>query len=99
MPSVEVECAFGHVGLDWEEHVEIDPKYFRPSEVDVLLGDPSKVERELGWKPRVTFAELVQIMVDADVRMLANEGRPWIDAPGGSAGNRADGDPSGAGDV
>jgi GDPmannose 4,6-dehydratase len=68
-----LEAAFTHAGLEWEEHVEIDPKYFRPSEVDVLLGDPSKAERELGWKPRVTFDELVRIMVDADVKDVEDQ--------------------------
>ena len=63
-----LEAAFAHADLDWEAHVEIDPKYFRPSEVDVLLGDPSKAKSELGWEPRVTFDELVQIMVQADMK-------------------------------
>jgi GDPmannose 4,6-dehydratase len=63
-----LDAAFAHAGLDPEAHVEIDEKYFRPSEVDVLLGDPSKAKQELGWSPRVTFGELVQIMVDADVK-------------------------------
>jgi GDPmannose 4,6-dehydratase len=63
-----LEAAFSHAGLDPDEHVEIDPKYFRPSEVDVLLGDPTKAKTELGWEPRVTFDELVRIMVDADVK-------------------------------
>lgn len=61
------ELAFGHVNLDWEKYVEIDPRYFRPAEVDYLLGDPAKAEAKLGWKPRMSFAELVTTMVDADV--------------------------------
>ena len=65
-----VEEAFGHVGLDWTRHVEIDPKYYRPAEVDLLIGDASKAKRELGWEPKVTFRELVRIMVEADVEML-----------------------------
>jgi GDPmannose 4,6-dehydratase len=68
-----VEAAFEHAGLEWEPHVEIDERYFRPSEVDVLLGDASKAEERLGWKPKVSFAELVKIMVDADVAELDDE--------------------------
>src|SRR6187549_226425 len=59
--------AFGHIDLDWKKYVEIDPRYFRPTEVDVLLGDASKAKRVLGWKPRVHFKELVRLMVDADL--------------------------------
>ena len=58
--------AFGYAGLDWERYVTIDPRYFRPAEVDVLIGDPSKARERLGWEPTVRFAELVRIMVDAD---------------------------------
>ena len=68
-----VELAFARTGLDWQEHVKIDPRYFRPSEVDVLLGDPSKAHSVLGWEPRVTFRELVEIMVDSDVSALEDE--------------------------
>ncbi|MGI8773737.1 MAG: GDP-mannose 4,6-dehydratase [Actinomycetota bacterium] len=67
------ELAFGHAGLDWERHVEVDPNYFRPAEVDYLLGDPSKAASELGWKPRTTFAELARLMVDADIKQLDDE--------------------------
>jgi GDPmannose 4,6-dehydratase len=59
--------AFGHVDLDWKEHVEIDPRYYRPTEVDLLLGDASKARQKLGWEPKVTFKELVRIMVEADL--------------------------------
>ena len=62
-----LEVAFQHVGLDWAPHVEIDSKYFRPTEVDVLIGDASKARRNLGWQPRVGFEELVRMMVDADL--------------------------------
>ena len=72
-PREFAQLAFDHVGLDWERYVEVDPKYFRPSEVDYLLADPSKAKKELGWEPKTTFAELVRIMVDADVRMLQEE--------------------------
>ncbi len=61
------EEAFGCVGLDWRDFVKVDAKYFRPAEVDVLLGDASKARRELGWKPVVTFKELVKLMVEADL--------------------------------
>ena len=62
--------AFSHVNLDWRDYVELDPKYLRPAEVDLLVGDASKARRELGWSPKVTFKELVQLMVDADVAIL-----------------------------
>lgn len=68
--------AFGHVGLEWERYVEIDPKYYRPAEVDLLIGDASKAKRQLGWEPKTTFKELVKLMVDADVRLLAGEPEP-----------------------
>jgi GDPmannose 4,6-dehydratase len=65
-----VEAAFSHVGLDWQKHVVTDPKFMRPAEVDVLLADPSKARKELGWSPRVGFRELVTMMVDADLERL-----------------------------
>ena len=73
--SVEefLEEAFSHVGLDWHEFVEIDPKYLRPAEVDLLIGDASKAKAALGWKPTVTFQALVRLMVDADVAGLNHE--------------------------
>jgi GDPmannose 4,6-dehydratase len=61
------EEAFGAVGLDWKEFVKVDAKYFRPAEVDILLGDPSKARRELGWTPKVTFKQLAKLMVEADL--------------------------------
>ncbi len=67
-----VEVAFGHVGLDWRKHVVVDPKFIRPAEVDLLLADPAKATKELGWKPTVSFEHLVGMMVDADVRRLAS---------------------------
>lgn len=73
--------AFGYVNLDWHDYVEIDPRYFRPTEVNFLQSDPSKAQRELGWEPRIFFKDLVHIMMDADLELL---GRP---APG--AGRRA----------
>jgi len=67
------ELAFSHAGLDWQKHVEIDPQYLRPSEVDFLLGDPSKAQSKLGWKPQTTFEELGRLMVDADIQLLKDE--------------------------
>ena len=61
------EVAFGHVGLDWEQYVVIDERFLRPAEVDLLVGDASKAERELGWKPDVTFEEMMALMVEADL--------------------------------
>ena len=68
-----LEEAFAYVDLDWQEYVEIDPRYFRPTEVDFLLADPSKARKELGWEPKVTFKELVRIMVDADMEAIGLE--------------------------
>jgi len=65
--------AFSHLDLDWHDYVELDPKYLRPAEVDLLIGDASKAKRELGWEPKVSFKELVQLMVDADVAMLDHQ--------------------------
>ena len=62
-----VEVAFSHVGLNWEDYVEIDPKFIRPAEVDLLIGDPSKAKKVLGWKPKVNFEGLVKMMVDSDM--------------------------------
>jgi GDPmannose 4,6-dehydratase len=68
-----LEEAFSYAGLRWERHVEIDPAYFRPTEVDYLLGDAQKAYRALPWKPRATFRQLVHMMVDADVRLAQDE--------------------------
>lgn len=65
-----VETAFAHAGLGWEEHVVQDPRFMRPAEVDLLVGDPSKAKQELGWEPEVGFDELVATMVDADLERL-----------------------------
>lgn len=65
-----VEEAFAYAGLNWRDHVVIDPRYFRPTEADHLLGDPSKAKRLFGWTPRVTFKELVRLMVEADMKPL-----------------------------
>jgi GDPmannose 4,6-dehydratase len=66
-----VEIAFSHAGLSWEDHVVIDERFFRPAEVDLLVGDSSKARAVLGWKPRVSFEELVTMMVDADLDLLS----------------------------
>jgi len=64
---------FSHLNLDWHDYVELDPKYLRPAEVDLLIGDSAKAKRVLGWEPRVSFKELVRLMVDADVAMLGHQ--------------------------
>src|SRR4051812_21798997 len=68
-----IETAFGHVGLDWKEHVRHDPRYERPAEVDLLIGDASKAKKVLDWEPKVRFHELVRIMVEADLDLLARD--------------------------
>ena len=65
-----VEAAFGHAGIDWQEHVKFDARYERPAEVDLLIGDPAKAKARLGWEPQTRFQQLVQIMVDADLAAL-----------------------------
>jgi len=64
---------FGYLDLDWHKYVEIDPRYYRPTEVDYLKGDPSKVKKELGWQPKVTFKELAKMMTDADMKLAESE--------------------------
>ena len=73
MHSVRELCdlAFSHVGLDWQKYVTVDPRFVRPAEVDTLQADPSKARRELEWAPRTSFAELVRMMVDADLERLS----------------------------
>jgi GDPmannose 4,6-dehydratase len=75
MHTVREFCqeAFGHAGLDWERHVRFDTRYERPAEVDALRGDASKAADQLGWRPSVTFAGLVQLMVDADIAILDDQ--------------------------
>jgi len=70
------EIAFRHVGLDYRQHVVSDPRYYRPAEVELLLADPTKARRELGWKPKVSFEQLVTMMVDADLARLSAARRP-----------------------
>jgi GDPmannose 4,6-dehydratase len=73
MHSVRDLCAaaFSHVGLDWKKHVKVDPRFVRPAEVDTLLADASRARTELGWVPKVSFEQLVKMMVDADMERLA----------------------------
>jgi len=66
--------AFTHAGLDWEQYVKYDARYERPAEVDLLIGDPAKAKRQLGWEPKTKFRELVRLMVDADLRALDGAG-------------------------
>ncbi len=65
-----LDAAFGHADLDWKDYVKIDPRYYRPAEVDLLIGDASKAKKILGWEPKTTFSELVRIMVQADIDLL-----------------------------
>jgi GDPmannose 4,6-dehydratase len=65
-----LDVAFDLAGLDWKKHVQIDPRYFRPAEVDILLGDATKARTKLGWQPKVGFEELVKMMVDADLELV-----------------------------
>ena len=65
-----VAAAFGHVGLDWNKYVGVDPRFIRPAEVDLLIGDPAKAKKQLGWEPVVDFKQLVAMMVDADLARL-----------------------------
>jgi len=68
-----LEEAFSHVDLDWKQYVEIDPTYFRPTEVDYLLGDSSKARNALNWEPRTSFKQLVRMMVESDLRIAQDE--------------------------
>ncbi len=78
------EVAFSHVGLDYQQYVKIDPKFYRPAEVHLLLGDCAKAREKLGWQPEVDFEGLIQMMVDAD---LARVKKQMLD------GARAEGEP------
>jgi GDPmannose 4,6-dehydratase len=67
-----VDVAFGHAGLDPDDHVEIDPRFLRPAEVEHLIGDATKAREKLGWEPRTSFEDLVKLMVDSDLELLAS---------------------------
>ena len=77
-----LDVAFEHAGLDWKKYVEIDPRYYRPAEVDLLIGDYSKAKKQLGWEPKTRFVDLVKLMVDADIKLLKDhmEGRAKVTA-------------------
>jgi GDPmannose 4,6-dehydratase len=68
-----IQEVFGLLGLDWEKHVEIDARYFRPAEVDLLLGDATKARQKLGWRPRVAFKELAKMMTEHDWALAREE--------------------------
>lgn len=90
-----LEEAFGCVDLDFQDFVRMDPRYLRPAEVDLLIGDPSKAREKLGWEPKVTFQDLVRIMMDADLELAAREAHertyvPNSDRPAPGAGQRRD---------
>jgi GDPmannose 4,6-dehydratase len=68
-----LDAVFSHLDMDYKQYVEIDPRYFRPTEVDLLIGDASKARKELGWEPKVTFHELARLMADADLRLAEYE--------------------------
>lgn len=74
-----LELAFAHANLHWEDHVRFDDRYLRPTEVDALIGDPSKARTKLGWVPSVDGRELARLMVDADIEALKCAGRSWVD--------------------
>jgi GDPmannose 4,6-dehydratase len=73
-----LEVAFAHVGLDYRSHVEVDPSLLRPAEVNHLRGDSSKAAREIGWKPKTSFEQLVKMMVDADMARLCSTAAPSL---------------------
>ena len=68
-----LEETFAHLDLDWNEYVGFDKKYERPAEVDLLIGDPAKAKKQLGWEPKTTFKELVGLMVDEDMKLAQQE--------------------------
>lgn len=76
-----LETAFGVVGLDWREYVEIDPKFLRPAEVDLLCGDATKAREDLGWEPEVSFERLIQMMVTADLEIVQGAGNSYGGVP------------------
>jgi len=82
-----VETAFAYVGLDWQKYVQTDPALIRPAEVDLLIGDPGKAKRILGWEPQVTFKQLIERMVQADLdRLSSGPVKPTTEAPNPLAG-------------
>jgi GDPmannose 4,6-dehydratase len=67
------EVAFGRLGLDWEKYVKYDQRYERPAEVELLIGNPAKAKKQLGWEPKVRFKELVELMIDHDLELAKRE--------------------------
>ena len=76
-----LEHSFSHVDLNWEDYVEFDPRYLRPTEVDSLIGDSTLAKKQLGWEAKTLAGDLAKLMVDADIEALRHEGSPWIDRP------------------
>jgi GDPmannose 4,6-dehydratase len=76
-----LEHSFSHVDLNWEDYVEFDPRYLRPTEVDSLIGDSTLAKNQLGWQAKTLAGDLAKLMVDADIEALRHEGSPWIDRP------------------
>jgi GDPmannose 4,6-dehydratase len=76
-----VEETFGCLDLDWKQYVKHDVRYERPAEVELLIGDPEKAKKQLGWEPKVKFKELVKIMVDADLKLAEHEARMKATTP------------------
>lgn len=74
-----LEISFSHAGLNWEEHVRFDERYLRPTEVDALIGDPTKAKEKLDWQATIDGRELAKLMVDADIAALEHAGTPWVD--------------------
>lgn len=74
-----LDISFARVGLNWEDHVRFDERYLRPTEVDALIGDPTKAKEKLGWVPTIDGRQLAELMVDADMEALKHEGTAWID--------------------
>jgi len=68
-----LEVAFARLDLDWKKYVEIDPRYYRPAEVDLLIGDYSKAKQKLGWEPKTTFKGLIELMTDADLKQIQDQ--------------------------
>jgi GDPmannose 4,6-dehydratase len=67
-----VQVAFDRAGLDWEKYVKLDPAFIRPAEVDLLIGDPAKAKKHLGWTPKVSFEQMISMMVDSDIARLSS---------------------------
>jgi GDPmannose 4,6-dehydratase len=80
-----VRAAFSHLGLDWNQYVSIDPRFYRPAEPHQLVADPTRANQELGWQPEVTLDQLVAMMVDADMELLKSKATPVKNLASGTA--------------